>query len=88
VETLPLGADRQRAIVPTQDGTNVLVNLPNDPQLINILAENNVDISVLPQREEGVWVRAFSSLFFPILLLDCNYCVKQSLNFTENKISI
>jgi len=62
-------ADRQRAIVPTQDGTNVLVNLPNDPQLINILAENNVDISVLPQREEGVWVRAFSSLFFPILLL-------------------
>jgi cell division protease FtsH len=46
-----------------------LVNLPNDPQLINILAENNVDISVLPQREEGVWVRAFSSLFFPILLL-------------------
>jgi cell division protease FtsH len=64
-----LSADRQRAIVPTQDGTNVLVNLPNDPQLINILAENNVDISVLPQREEGVWVRAFSSLFFPILLL-------------------
>jgi cell division protease FtsH len=64
-----LSADRQRAIVPTQDGANVLVNLPNDPQLINILAENNVDISVLPQREEGVWVRAFSSLFFPILLL-------------------
>ena len=68
-ETVRLSADRQRAIVPTQDGTNVLVNLPNDPQLINILAENNVDISVLPQREEGVWVRAFSSLFFPILLL-------------------
>jgi len=69
VETVRLSADRQRAIVPTQDGTNVLVNLPNDPQLINILAENNVDISVLPQREEGVWVRAFSPLFFPILLL-------------------
>ncbi|MCA2555174.1 MAG: ATP-dependent zinc metalloprotease FtsH3 [Microcystis sp. M04BS1] len=69
VETVRLSADRQRAIVPTQDGTKVLVNLPNDPQLINILAENNVDISVLPQREEGVWVRAFSSLFFPILLL-------------------
>jgi len=69
VETVRLSADRQRAIVPTQEGTNVLVNLPNDPQLINILAENNVDISVLPQREEGVWVRAFSSLFFPILLL-------------------
>lgn len=69
VETVRLSADRQRAIVPSQDGTNVLVNLPNDPQLVNILAENNVDIAVLPQREEGVWVRAFSSLFFPILLL-------------------
>jgi cell division protease FtsH len=65
VEAVRLSADRARAIVPAQDGTQVFVNLPNDPQLINILAENNVDISVLPQKEEGIWVRAFSSLFFP-----------------------
>jgi cell division protease FtsH len=69
VEAVRLSADRTRAIVPTQEGTQVVVNLPNDPQLINILAENNVDISVLPQKEDGLWVRAFSSLFFPILLL-------------------
>ncbi|MEG3438634.1 ATP-dependent zinc metalloprotease FtsH3 [Pannus brasiliensis CCIBt3594] len=69
VEAVRLSADRTRAIVPDQDGTQVLVNLPNDPQLINILAENNVDISVLPQKEDGVLLRALSSLFFPILLL-------------------
>jgi cell division protease FtsH len=30
VETLPLSADRQRAIVASLDRTNVLVKLPND----------------------------------------------------------
>lgn len=69
VETVRLSSDRSRAVVPAQDGTQVLVNLPNDPQLINILAENGVDIAVLPQKDEGVWFRALSSLFFPILLL-------------------
>ncbi|OPF19960.1 cell division protein FtsH [Microcystis aeruginosa KW] len=97
VETVRLSADRQRAIVPTQDGTNVLVNLPNDPQLINILAENNVDIAVLPQREEGVWVRAFSSLFFPILLLVGLFLLlrraqsgpgSQAMNFGKSKARV
>jgi cell division protease FtsH len=69
VETVRLSSDRSRAVVPAQDGTQVLVNLPNDPQLIDILAENGVDISVLPQKDDGVWFRALSSLFFPILLL-------------------
>jgi cell division protease FtsH len=69
VEAVRLSADRTRAIVPTQEGTQVVVNLPNDPQLINILAENYVDISVLPQKEDALWVRAFSGLFIPILFL-------------------
>lgn len=69
VETVRLSADRTQAVVPAQDGTQVLVNLPNDPQLINILAENGVDISVLPQKDDGLWFRALSSLLFPILLL-------------------
>jgi cell division protease FtsH len=69
VESVRLSADRTRAIVPAQDGTQVLVNLPNDPQLIDILSEHNVDISVLPQKDDGMWFRALSSLFFPILLL-------------------
>ncbi len=69
VETVKLSADRTKALVTAQDGKQVLVNLPNDPQLISILANNNVDISVLPQSDDSFWFRALSSLFFPILLL-------------------
>ena len=69
VETVKLSADRSRALVTAQDGKPVLVNLPNDPQLISILAEKGVDISVLPQNDESFWFRALSSLFFPVLLL-------------------
>jgi cell division protease FtsH len=69
VERVQLSADRTRAVVTAQDGKPVIVNLPNDPQLISILTEHNVDISVLPQSDEGFWFRALSSLFFPVLLL-------------------
>ena len=69
IETVKLSADRTRALALAQDGTQVVVNLPNDPQLISILASNGVDISVLPQQDESFWFRALSSLFFPVLLL-------------------
>ena len=69
VDKVSISADRTVARVKAADGTIFQVNLPNDPDLINILTQNKVDISVLPQNEEGFWVRALSSLFFPILLL-------------------
>ena len=69
VETLKISADRTKALVTDQEGASIQVNLPNDPQLIDILMENQVDIAVLPQGDEGVWFRALSSLFFPVLLL-------------------
>ena len=69
VENVKLSADRTKALVTDQEGTSILVNLPNDPQLIDILTNNGVDIAVLPQNDEGVWFRALSTLFFPILLL-------------------
>ena len=69
VDKINISSDRSKALVTAQDGNKVLVNLPNDPELINILSKNNVDISVLPQSDEGFWVKALSSLFFPILLL-------------------
>jgi len=69
VEKVSINADRTRALVQSQDGTKVLVNLPNDPDLINLLTSNGVDISVLPANDEGFWLKAMSSLFFPILLL-------------------
>lgn len=64
-----LSADRSQALVTAQDGTQVEVNLPNDPQLIDILTQNNVDIAVLPPNNEGALLRTLSGLFFPILLL-------------------
>ncbi|MGD1711996.1 ATP-dependent zinc metalloprotease FtsH3 [Dapis sp. BLCC M172] len=69
VDKVSITADRTVARVKVADGTVVLVNLPNDPDLINILTQNKVNIEVMPQNEEGFWVRALSSLFFPILLL-------------------
>jgi cell division protease FtsH len=54
-----------------RDGTTeVSVNLPSDPDLIDILTKNGVDIAVMPQAEGGdFWFKALSSLFFPVLLL-------------------
>ena len=69
VDKINISSDRSKALVTAQDGNKVIVNLPNDPELINILTKNNVDISDLPQSDEGFWVKALSSLFFPILLL-------------------
>ncbi|BAU66442.1 ATP-dependent metalloprotease FtsH [Stanieria sp. NIES-3757] len=69
VESVKISADRTRAVVIGQDGNPIVVNLPNDPQLIDILSDKGVDIAVLPQSDEGFWFRALSSLFFPILLL-------------------
>ncbi len=69
VETVRLRADRTQAVAVNPEGGSVLVNLPNDPQLFDILTKNNVDISILPQNDDSFWLRALSSLFFPILLL-------------------
>ncbi len=69
VERIQLSADRSRAIFTSQEGKQVLVNLVPDPDLINTLTEKGVDISVLPQKDDGMWFRALSGLFFPILLL-------------------
>ncbi|MBZ8178589.1 ATP-dependent zinc metalloprotease FtsH3 [Oscillatoria salina] len=69
VESVKLTADRSQARVPAQNGNWVVVNLPNDPELIDILTENNVDIAVLAQNNDSAWFRVLSSLFLPILLL-------------------
>ncbi|MEA5597297.1 ATP-dependent zinc metalloprotease FtsH3 [Rivularia sp. UHCC 0363] len=70
VEKVSLSSDRSTALViPKYDTNKKLVTLVNDPDLINTLTQNNVDISVLPQNDEGFWFKALSSLFFPVLLL-------------------
>ncbi len=70
VEKVSISADRTRALVQAQNGNKILVNLPpNDPELIDILTDNGVNIEVLPQSDESFWIKALSSLFFPVLLL-------------------
>ena len=70
IEQVILSADRTQAKVSSSSGgAPLLVNLPNDPELINILSENRVDIIIQPQNSEGIWFRILSSLFLPILLL-------------------
>ena len=70
VQKVSLSSDRSTALVTTTNEENKkIVTLVNDPDLINTLTQNNVDISVLPQTDEGFWFKALSSLFFPILLL-------------------
>lgn len=70
IDRVTLSSDRTQARVPNPDGgAPLLVNLPNDPDLINILSQNKVDIAVQPQNDEGIWFRVASSLFLPILLL-------------------
>jgi cell division protease FtsH len=60
-----------RSVARFREGNiEVSVNLPNDPELIDILTKDGVDIAVMPQAEGGdFWFKALSSLFFPILLL-------------------
>jgi len=70
VEKVQLSADRTTAIVsPKDEPEKRIVNLVNDPDLINTLRKYNVDINVLPQTDEGFWFKALTSLFFPALLL-------------------
>ena len=68
--TVNISADRSEAVFTNPNGTGkVQVNLPDDPELIDILTEHNLDVKVMPQNDDGAWLRILSSLFFPILLL-------------------
>ena len=49
------------------DGRRATVTLPNDPDLIDILAQNGVDISVAESESTGSYVGALANFLFPIL---------------------
>ncbi|QUY42115.1 ATP-dependent zinc metalloprotease FtsH3 [Acaryochloris sp. 'Moss Beach'] len=68
VEKIRISADRTMAEVKSGEGI-ITVNLPPDPDFIDILTKQDVDIAVLPQREEGVWFKALSTFLVPVLLL-------------------
>lgn len=92
-----VSADRARAQVTTNDGQRALVNLPNDPELLNILQENEVDISVSPQTDDNVWARVLSTLLIPFLLLVVLFFVlrraqngpgSQAMNFGKSRARV
>ncbi|TVQ25955.1 MAG: ATP-dependent metallopeptidase FtsH/Yme1/Tma family protein [Leptolyngbya sp. DLM2.Bin15] len=97
VEKVSISSDRARATITAQDGSKVLVNLVNDPELLNILTENDVDISVAPQPEDNVFARVFSTLLIPFLLLIVLFFVlrraqsgpgNQAMNFGKSKARV
>lgn len=97
VEKVSLSSDRSRATVTTQDGSKVSVNLVNDPDLLNILTRNDVDIAVAPQPEDNVFARVFSTLLIPFLLLVVLFFVlrraqsgpgSQAMNFGKSKARV
>ena len=69
VNKVVLFADRSQAIAQKQDGEKFRVNLLPDPQLVDILTKNNVDITVRPPQDDNVLLRLAGSLVFPVLLL-------------------
>lgn len=72
IEKVTLSADRSKALVadPTApNSSKIAINLPPDGELIGFLTEHDVDIVVERQTDDGVWLRALSSLFVPILLI-------------------
>ncbi|MEB3312357.1 MAG: ATP-dependent zinc metalloprotease FtsH3 [Snowella sp.] len=98
IDRVNLSADRTQAQVPNPSGGQpFLVNLPNDPDLINILTKNGVDIAVQPQSDDSFWLRVASSLFLPILLLVGLFLLlrraqsgpgSQAMNFGKSKARV
>ncbi len=98
IERVSISADRTRARFSDPDGSGqVTVNLPNDPELINILESNNVDIVVYPQNDDGVLARLLTTLLIPLLLLGALFFVlrraqngpgNQAMNFGKSKARV
>jgi len=98
IERVSISGDRSRARFTDPDGSGqVTVNLPNDPELIDTLETNNVDIAVFPQNDDSVLVRLFSTLLIPVLLLVVLFFVlrraqsgpgSQAMNFGKSKARV
>lgn len=97
VEKVTISSDRSRAIATTQDGERATVNLFNDPELLDILNDNNVDIIVAPQTEDNVLARVLSTLIIPFLLIAVLFFIlrraqsgpgNQAMNFGKSKARV
>ncbi len=97
VEKVAIRSDRQFAQAKANDGETYGINLPNDPELLDILQKNNVDISVTQQGEDNGIARILSTLLIPFLLLVVLFFVlrraqsgpgSQAMNFGKSKARV
>ena len=99
IEKVYISADRSQARFPDPSGDErrVLVNLPSDPGLVDILTDNSVDIEVQRQVEENRLLQVLSTLLIPVLLLLVLFFVlrraqngpgSQAMNFGKSKARV
>ena len=69
VERVRFSKDGQALQLTASDGRRALVILPNDPELVDVLAKNGVDISVSEGEGGGNYVSVLGNLLFPLLAL-------------------
>jgi len=67
VERVRFAKDGSALQLTAVDGRRASVTLPNDPELVDILAKNGVDISVSEGAEQGNAASLFGNLAFPLL---------------------
>ncbi|NJN39491.1 MAG: ATP-dependent metallopeptidase FtsH/Yme1/Tma family protein [Acaryochloridaceae cyanobacterium CSU_3_4] len=96
VEKIRISVDRTLAEVKMGE-SEITVNLPPDPDLIDILTKKDVDISVLPRSEEGALFKLLSTFLVPVLLLVGLFFLfrraqsgpgNQALNFGKSKARV
>jgi cell division protease FtsH len=69
VERVRFSKDGQALQLTASDGRRAIVVLPNDPELVDVLAKNGVDISVSEGENGGNYVSVLGNLLFPLLTL-------------------
>jgi cell division protease FtsH len=97
VERVNISDDRSRAQITTSDGQRIAVNLPPDPELLNTLQTNGVDIAVTRTADDSPWVRVLTTLLIPFLLLVVLFFVlrraqngpgSQAMNFGKSRARV
>jgi len=67
IERVRFSKDGSSLQLTAVDGRRASVTLPNDPELVDILAKNGVDISVSEGEQQGNYVSLLGNLLFPLL---------------------
>ena len=69
IERVRFSKDGAALQLTASDGRRAIVILPNDPDLVDVLAKNGVDISVSEGEGQGNYAALIGNLIFPLLAL-------------------